>query len=124
MTALTTISAAMNMPHGDRSRGNVSAALGPGGLGEAAGDEASAGAAGAVGGITGALLGYGVPEVEAKRYEGRIRKGGVLLSVHADSAEWAKRASELLSQTGGQDISTASEAKGDFANSARPQVRI
>lgn len=85
---------------------------------------AGAGAAGAVGGITGALVGYGVPEVEAKRYEGRIRNGGVLLSVHADSGEWAKRASDLLKQTGGQDVSSASEAKGDFANSERPQVRI
>ena len=85
---------------------------------------AGAGAAGAVGGITGALIGYGVPEYEAKRYEGRIRSGGILLSVHADSAEWAKRASELLTQTGGQDISSASESKGDYANSARPQVRI
>jgi hypothetical protein len=85
---------------------------------------AGAGAAGAIGGITGALIGYGVPEVEAKRYEGRVRNGGVLLSVHADSAEWAKRATELLSQTGGQDISSAGEAKGDFANSPRPQVRI
>ena len=85
---------------------------------------AGAGAAGAVGGITGALLGYGVPEVEAKRYEGRIRNGGILLSVHADSSEWAKRASDLLTQTGGQDVSSASEAKGDFANSERPQVRI
>lgn len=85
---------------------------------------AGAGAAGAVGGITGALLGYGVPEVEAKRYEGRIRNGGILLSVHADSAEWAKRAADLLAKAGGQDVSSASEAKGDFANSARPQVRI
>ena len=85
---------------------------------------AGAGAAGAVGGITGALLGYGVPEYEAKRYEGRIRKGGILLSVHADDGAWAKRASELLATTGGQDISSASEPKGDFANSARPKVRI
>ena len=77
-----------------------------------------------MGGITGALHGYGVPEYEAKRYEGRVRSGGILLSVHADSAEWAKRASELLAQTGGQDISSAGEAKGDFANSPRPQVRI
>ena len=85
---------------------------------------AGAGAAGAVGGITGALIGYGVPEIEAKRYEGRVRKGGILLSVHADDRDWAKRAKDLLVQSGGQDISTADEAKGDFANSPKPTVRI
>jgi len=85
---------------------------------------AGAGAAGAVGGVTGALIGYGVPEIEAKRYEGRVRKGGVLLSVHADSREWAHRAKEILVQSGGQDVSVADEAKGDFANSDRPKVRI
>ena len=85
---------------------------------------AGAGAAGAVGGITGALLGYGVPEYEAKRYEGRVRKGGLLLSVHADNREWAKKAQDLLMQTGGQDISAADEPKGDFANSAKPAPRL
>ena len=85
---------------------------------------AGAGAAGAVGGITGALLGYGVPEYEAKRYEGRVRKGGLLLSVHADNREWAKKAQDLLVQTGGQDISSADEPKGDFANSAKPAPRL
>jgi len=85
---------------------------------------AGAGAAGAVGGVTGALLGYGVPEIEAKRYEGRIRKGGILLSVHADDRTWAKRAADLMTQTGGQDISTADEPKGDFANSPLPTARI
>jgi hypothetical protein len=85
---------------------------------------AGAGAAGALGGITGALVGYGVPEYEAKRYEGRVRKGGILLSVHADSREWAQRAKEILSTSGGQDISSADEQKGDFANSEKPKVRI
>jgi hypothetical protein len=85
---------------------------------------AGAGAAGAVGGIAGALVGYGVPEYEAKRYEGRVRKGGILLSVHADNSEWAQRASDILTQSGGQDISSASEQKGDFANSERPTARV
>jgi hypothetical protein len=85
---------------------------------------AGAGAAGALGGITGALIGYGVPEIEAKRYEGRVRKGGILVSVHADDSQWAKRAADLLTQTGGQDVSSASEPKGDFANSERPKARI
>jgi hypothetical protein len=85
---------------------------------------AGAGAGGAVAGITGALIGYGVPEYEAKRYEGRVRKGGLLLSVHADNREWAKKAHDLLVQTGGQDVSSADEPKGDFANSVKPAPRL
>jgi hypothetical protein len=84
---------------------------------------AGAGAAGAVGGVTGALVGYGIPEYEAKRYEGRIRKGGILLSVHADDAEWVKRAREVLVETGATDISSASEARGDYVNTPRPSHR-
>ena len=85
---------------------------------------AGAGAVGAAGAITGALIGYGVPEYEAKRYEGRIRKGGALLSVHADDRDWAKRAKDILELTGGEDISSADEPKGDFANSDKPVPRI
>jgi hypothetical protein len=81
---------------------------------------AGAGAAGVAGGITGALVGYGIPEYEAKRYEGRIRKGRILLSVHADNGDWAKRAREVLEETGASDISSADEKKGDFANADRP----
>jgi hypothetical protein len=84
---------------------------------------AGAGAVGALGGLTGALVGMGIPEYEAKRFEGRVRKGGILLSVHADDAEWAKRARQILDQSGAEDISTTSEAKGDFANSERPAHR-
>src|ERR671926_1084324 len=61
---------------------------------------AGAGALGAVGGMIGALAGMGIPEYEAKRYEGRVRDGGVLLSVHCDSSDWVKRAKEILAQTG------------------------
>src|SRR6059058_6490904 len=57
---------------------------------------AGAGAGGALGGLTGALIGAGIPEYEAKRYEGRIRKGGILLSVHCDNADWVKRAEKIL----------------------------
>jgi len=84
---------------------------------------AGMGAVGAAGAITGALIGYGVPEYEAKRYEGRVRKGGVLLSVHADDRDWAKRAKELLELTGGEDISSADEPKGDYANTDRPTAK-
>jgi hypothetical protein len=76
-----------------------------------------------IGGIGGALAGLGTPEYEAKRYEGRIRKGGILLSVHCDDREWVKSAREILVQTGAEDVSTTSEAKADFATSDRPRSR-
>jgi hypothetical protein len=85
---------------------------------------AGAGAAGAVGGITGALVGMGIPEYEAKRYEGRVRRGGVLMSVHADDGQWARRAREILSDTGAEDVSSESELEGDYANSDRPKMRM
>jgi hypothetical protein len=84
---------------------------------------AGAGALGTVGGIVGALVGMGIPEYEARRYEGRIRDGGVLLSVHCDSADWVKRAKELLRHTGAQDIGAAGEKAGDFANADKPMPR-
>lgn len=72
---------------------------------------AGAGVGGTVGGITGALVGMGIPEYEAKRYEGRVKDGGILLSVHSDSSDWTKRAKEILESTGAQDISSTGEAK-------------
>ena len=74
---------------------------------------AGAGVGGAVGGITGALVGMGIPEYEAKRFEGRVKDGGILLSVHSDSSEWTKRAKEILKRTGAQDISSTGEAASD-----------
>jgi hypothetical protein len=73
--------------------------------------------------VTGALIGLGIPEYEAKRYEGRIRKGGILLSVHSDNSDWTKRAKEILEQTGAEDIGSTSEAKADFAASEKPRPR-
>src|ERR1700726_4064665 len=49
----------------------------------------------AVGGIVGALVGMGIPEYEAKRYEGRVKSGGILLSVHCDSSEWVRKAEDV-----------------------------
>jgi hypothetical protein len=74
---------------------------------------AGAGVGGAVGGLTGALVGMGIPEYEAKRYEGRVKDGGILLSVHSDSSEETKRAKEILERTGAQDISSTGEASAD-----------
>jgi len=76
-----------------------------------------------LGGVAGALVGFGVPEYEAKRYEGRVRKGGILLSVHCDNADWAKTARTILKKTGASDISTTGEARADFARSEKPLPR-
>jgi hypothetical protein len=84
---------------------------------------AGVGVGGAVGGITGALIGMGIPEYEAKRYEGRVKDGGILLSVHSDNSEWTKRAKEILERTGAQDISSSGEAGADFSKSDRPMRR-
>jgi hypothetical protein len=71
---------------------------------------AGAGVGGAVGGITGALVGMGIPEYEAKRYEGRIQKGGILLSVHCASSDEVKGAKEIMERTRAEDISSTGEA--------------
>ena len=70
---------------------------------------AGLGVGGAVGGLIGALVGMGIPEYEAKRYEGRVKNGGVLLSVHCDRSDEISRAKDLLQQTGGEDISSTGE---------------
>jgi len=75
---------------------------------------AGAGAAGATGGLVGGLIGAGIPEVEAKRYAGRIREGAYLLSVHCDDRTWAKRAEEILEKTGGKDVVKTAEASADY----------
>lgn len=74
---------------------------------------AGAGVGGALGGLTGALVGMGIPEYEAKRYEGRVKDGGILLSVHSDTSEQIKTAKEILERTGAQDISSTGESRGE-----------
>jgi hypothetical protein len=71
---------------------------------------AGLGLGGTVGGLLGALTGLGIPEYEAKRYEGRIQQGGVLLSVHCDTSDEITLAKDLLKRTGAEDISTSGEA--------------
>ncbi len=84
---------------------------------------AGVGVGGAVGGIAGALIGMDIPEYEAKRYEGRVKSGGILLSVHSDSSEWTKRAKQILDNTGAQDVSSAGEASADYAKTDKPLPR-
>jgi hypothetical protein len=80
---------------------------------------AGLGVGGAVGGFTGALIGMGIPEFEAKRYEGRLQKGGILLSVHCNTSEEIKRAKEVVKHTGGEDISSTGESSVDAKKTAR-----
>jgi hypothetical protein len=84
---------------------------------------AGAGALGAVGGIVGALVGMGIPEYEAKRYEGRVKHGGILLSVHCDDHDWVRRGEDILKRTGAEDVSSTSEAPADFGASDKPMLR-
>lgn len=78
---------------------------------------AGVGVGGAVGGFAGALVGLGIPEYEAKRYEGRLQKGGILLSVHCDTSEEVDEAKRIMGRTGGEDISSASESAADVKSS-------
>jgi hypothetical protein len=71
---------------------------------------AGVGVGGAVGGLVGALVGMGIPEYEAKRYEGAVKNGGTLLSVHCDTSEQVDTAKQSLKDTGAKDISSSSEA--------------
>ena len=84
---------------------------------------AGAGTGGVVGGLVGALVGMGIPEYEAKRYEGMVKEGGILVSVHCDNSDWVKRAKEILERTGAQDVSSTGEKGADYAESDKPRVR-
>ncbi len=80
---------------------------------------AGLGVGGAVGGLVGALVGMGIPEYEAKRYEGYVKNGGTLLSVHCDTSEQISRAKDLLKGTGATDISATGESAGEKIPAAR-----
>ena len=84
----------------------------------------SGAAAGAtVGGLTGALIGMGIPEVEAKLYEGKVKNGNILLSVHTDNSKERERAKRILERGGACDIVSMSEESVSAAYSSPGQVR-
>ncbi len=70
---------------------------------------AGAGVGAAAGGVAGALIGIGIPEYEAKRYETYVKDGGILLSVHVDDSEWSDKAEKIMEESGARDISRSSE---------------
>jgi len=80
---------------------------------------AGLGVGGAVGGMVGALVGLGIPEYEAKRYEGAVKGGGVLLSIHCDTSEQVSSAKGALRETGAQDIASSSESDSDDKSGGR-----
>lgn len=85
---------------------------------------AGLGVGGAVGGLVGALVGMGIPEYEAKRYEGRLKDGGVLLSVHCETSEEIARAKDILKHMGANDIASAGEeAVGATTNTRDGRTR-
>jgi len=84
---------------------------------------AGAGAGGILLGIIGAIVGMCIPEYEARRFEGRIRDGGVLLSVHCDNGDWVRRAKEVMVHAGGRGIGTEVEKSGDYGNADKPMPR-
>jgi hypothetical protein len=78
---------------------------------------AGLGVGGVVGGLVGALVGMGIPEYEAKRYEGRVKGGGTLLSVHCDTSAQVSRAKDLLKASGAEDIASTGESSSEKSQS-------
>jgi len=79
---------------------------------------AGIGVGGALGGFTGVLIGAGIPEDEAKKYEGRLMKGGILVAVHCETSEEIDRAKSIMEVTGAEDIASSGEAPADRKTAA------
>jgi hypothetical protein len=84
---------------------------------------AGAGVGGAVGGLTGALIGLGIPEYEAKRYEGSVKDGGILLSVHCDDKEWEEKGEAILKECGAENISSTSASSSASGEGTPPHLQ-
>ena len=84
---------------------------------------AGAAVGGAVGGITGALVGLGIPEYEAKRYEGKIKSGNLLISVHTENSDEIKAAKQIFEEAGAEDISTTGESSVPSKEKKEPAYR-
>ena len=84
---------------------------------------AGIGIGGATGGLIGALVGMGIPEFEAKRYEGKLREGNILISVHTEDAKERDRAKDVFTVVGADDIAYTSEASVPKDTSVASTVR-
>jgi len=82
---------------------------------------AGAGLGGAVGGLSGALIGLGLPEYEAKRYEGIVQSGGILVSVHCDDTHWGEKAKDILERQGARDIAASTDIVKEDLGWRRPE---
>ena len=85
---------------------------------------AGAGVGAAVGGLSGALIGMGIPEYEAKQYEGKIKQGNILLSVHSENSDEVKRAKDICARAGAHDISSTGEESVRDKDKARPVTQF
>jgi hypothetical protein len=74
---------------------------------------AGAGVGGTVAGVAGGLIGLGIPEIEAKKYESYVKSGSILLSIHVDDSNWEKKAKSILEASGAENIGTTSEKKSE-----------
>jgi tetrahydromethanopterin S-methyltransferase subunit C len=83
---------------------------------------AGLGVGAAAGGLIGALVGMGIPEYEAKRYEGRVKDGGILMSVHCEDSDWVAKAKDILKNAGAEDISSAGEAPADIRTAGAGKI--
>ncbi len=83
---------------------------------------AGAGAGSVSVGLVGTLVGIGFPEYEARRYEGRIKEGGTLVSVHVDNNEWKNKAEDIMEDCGVEDISSSSESTADYKDEGKPRA--
>jgi len=81
---------------------------------------AGAGVGAAVGGLSGALIGLGIPEYEAKQYEGKIKEGNILISVHSENGDEVKRAKEIFEHAGAHDVSSTGEEGVSDKDRSRP----
>jgi hypothetical protein len=84
---------------------------------------AGVGVGGTIGGVTGALVGLGIPEYEAKTYERRLRRGGILLSIHCDTSHEISRARDLMKGTGAHHIAAAVESPSGARNIDKKSAR-
>ncbi len=85
---------------------------------------AGLGVGGAVGAISGAMIGFGIPEYEAKRFEGHVQDGGILISVHVDDYHGSEKAQSLLQATGAKDVAVTTEVRGDVDLDLIPNRRL